>query len=190
MVTSSFSAARALDCSSRLRASSRQATCCSMWERISLASCPMIGRSSEESLPICLRMAVSSPFCPENGPAERPAPCGLPPWPGLRLRPSVWPPVRFHRYSVPPRRPGCGKSMCCVFIPSPGASGSVGRKGGVLAGRFARLSAAPPAKVGRNGEEEAPAAFCSPEYFLQIKKPSPRKRDESQKLPRYHPVFC
>ena len=36
----------------------------SMAARTSLASCPTLGRSSAESLPICLRIAVSSPFLP------------------------------------------------------------------------------------------------------------------------------
>ena len=48
--------------------SARTADCCSMADstsaRTALASWPMTGRSSAESLPICFRTAVSSPFLP------------------------------------------------------------------------------------------------------------------------------
>ena len=51
------------------RAASAMAACCfviadSMSERTAFASCPITGRSSAESFPICFRMAVSAPFFP------------------------------------------------------------------------------------------------------------------------------
>ena len=64
MVTSSASALRRISSMRALSASRRCSSAVSSSARTWFASWPMAGRSSADRRPICLRMAVSSPFLP------------------------------------------------------------------------------------------------------------------------------
>ena len=63
-VTSSVSPARRISSALASRSILVCSSICSMSARTWFASWPMTGRSSAESLPICFKMAVSSPFFP------------------------------------------------------------------------------------------------------------------------------
>ena len=63
-VTSSFSAASFAFLSLVFMSACADSRSCVIFSLTSFASCPITGRSSGESLPICFRIAVSSPFFP------------------------------------------------------------------------------------------------------------------------------
>ena len=65
MVTSMVSALSWASMAAAASSFWRRAISASIWARTSLANCPITGRSSADSLPICLRIPVSSPFFPK-----------------------------------------------------------------------------------------------------------------------------
>ena len=66
MVTSTASEANFASRTEAWISAFRSSSFSSIAARTELASCPMTGRSSAVSLPICLRTAVSSPFLPSS----------------------------------------------------------------------------------------------------------------------------